>query len=182
MSNEFDEKMNDLAGRSDENPHTEDAFSLDSHREASRSVYAFDDLLDSFRQLSDSERLKGNYFEQLIRAYLLNDAQISRQFGRVYLWRDWPGGGQAHRQDIGIDLVAIEHEDMPRDGSEPTATTPAVAIQCKFYAHGTVIGKEHLNSFLAESGKSPFKRRIFVETTGAPWNCLLYTSPSPRDS
>ena len=170
MSNEFDEKMNDLAGRSDENPHTEDAFSLDSHREASRSVYAFDDLLDSFRQLSDSERLKGNYFEQLIRAYLLNDAQMSRQFGRVYLWRDWPGGGQAHRQDIGIDLVAIEHEDMPRDGSEPTATTPAVAIQCKFYAHGTVIGKEHLNSFLAESGKSPFKRRIFVETTGAPWN------------
>ncbi|MDU6745049.1 MAG: hypothetical protein E6448_04165 [Actinomyces sp.] len=147
MSNESDEKMNDLTGRSDENPHTEDAFSLDSHRETSRSVYAFDDLLDSFRQFSDSERLKGNYFEQLIRAYLLNDAQMSRQFGRVYLWRDWPGGGQARRQDIGIDLVAIEHEGMPSDGSEPTATTPAVAIQRASHAHDIACITHHSNSF-----------------------------------
>lgn len=142
--------------------------SLDAWREAAKSVNALDSLLDEYRRMSDSERNKGNFFEQLIRAYLQNDAQMSQQFARVYLWRDWPGG--ATKKDNGIDLVAVEHEDMPRDGSEPNADTPAVAIQCKFYDAGTRIAKEHLNSFLAESGKAPFKRRIFIETTGAQWS------------
>lgn len=93
---------------------------------------------------------------------------MQRQYARVYYWRDWPGNDG--RTDSGIDLVAIRHDDMPADGSEPTAETPAVAVQCKFYAHGTVISKPHLDSFLAESGKHPFVHRIFVDTTGVAWN------------
>ena len=146
----------------------QDNISLDAWREAAKSANALDSLLDEYRKMSDSERNKGNFFEQLIRAYLQNDAQMSQQFARVYLWRDWPGG--ATKKDNGIDLVAVEHDDMPQDGSEPNAATPAVAIQCKFYDAGTRIAKEHLNSFLAESGKAPFKRRIFIETTGAQWS------------
>ncbi|MDP9806406.1 putative helicase [Trueperella bonasi] len=141
---------------------------LDGQREAARSVHAFEELLFQLRDMSDSERVKGNFFEQLIRVYLLNDSVMSRQFARVYLWRDWPGGGVIGRGDTGIDLVAIEHEDMPTSG-EVGPDTPAVAIQCKFYAHGTTIQKGHLDSFLSESGKSPFKRRIFIETSGVPW-------------
>ncbi|MCU9969889.1 restriction endonuclease [Mobiluncus mulieris] len=41
-----------------------------------------------------------------------------------------------------------------------------MAVQCKFYQPQTKIQKEHLDSFLSESGKEPFKRRIFVETAG----------------
>ena len=78
---------------------------------------AFDALLDSYRALSDSERLKGNYLEQLTRQYLLNDAQMKRQFCEVWLWKDWPD--RAGRPDCGIDLVA-----QGRDGS-------LAAVQCK---------------------------------------------------
>ena len=143
---------------------------VDTQQEAARSVAAFDALLTEYREIADSERNKGNLFEQLIRSYLLNDSQMGSQFGAVYLWRDWPGGGLAGKPDTGIDLVAIETEDMPADGSEPTADTPAVAIQCKFYRQGHTIQKGNLDSFLSDSGKEPFKRRIFVETTGVPWS------------
>lgn len=147
-------------------PAKPEALALDAQREATRSVNAFDDLLGEYRGLSDSQRQKGNLFEQLIRSYLLHDSVMQRQFGAVYLWRDWPGA--AGKPDTGIDLVAVETADMPADGVV-TGETPAVAIQCKFYSHGTVIQKSHLDSFLSDSGKEPFKRRIFVETTGVPW-------------
>ena len=144
------------------------ANALDAQREAARSALAFDRLLAEYRELSDSQRAKGNLFEQLIRSYFTRDSQMRRQFGAVYLWRDWPGGGKAGKPDTGIDLVAIDREDMPASG-EVTASTPAVAIQCKFYARGRAIQKAQLDSFLAQSGKEPFKRRIFVETTGVAW-------------
>lgn len=144
-----------------------DINSLDAQREDAKSAGAFDDLLAEFRDMSDSERLKGTLFEELIRSYLLNDSQMSRQFARVYLWSDWPG--REGKPDTGIDLVAIESQDMPAD-EVVTAHTPAVAIQCKFYAPGTRISKEHLDSFLSDSGKEPFKRRIYVETTGTSWS------------
>ncbi|MDK8319688.1 hypothetical protein [Actinobaculum massiliense] len=125
-------------------------------------------MLERYKEVSDSQRGKGSWLEQATRAYLKNDSEMRRQFAEVYFWRDWPGGGKAHRPDTGIDLVAIETDDMSADGIVKP-DTPAVAIQCKFYAQGTKIRKEHLDSFLSESGKRPFKRRIFVETTGTPW-------------
>lgn len=136
------------------------------------SARAFDGLLARYRSVADSEREKGNLFEQLVRAFLRLDSQMRLQFARVYAWRDWPGAVSHEgtgRPDTGIDLVAIEHADMPPDGVV-TPETPAVAVQCKFYAPETRIQKSHLDSFLAESGKEPFKRRIFVETTGATWS------------
>ncbi|NMW66064.1 hypothetical protein HHJ78_11275, partial [Mobiluncus mulieris] len=45
-----------------------------------------------------------------------------------------------------------------------------MAVQCKFYQPQTKIQKEHLDSFLSESGKEPFKRRIFVQTAGVAWS------------
>lgn len=139
---------------------------LDAQREATRSAHAFDAILAEYRELSDSQRQKGNLFEQLIRTYLLNDSQMARQFAEVYFWRDWPG--RLGQPDTGIDLVAIEHKDMPANGVV-LPSTPAVAVQCKFYEQGKTIQKAHLDSFLSDSGKDPFTRRIFVETTGVPW-------------
>lgn len=124
---------------------------------ARRSALALDTLLDQYRSMADSERVKGGYFEQLVRQYLLHDSQMRRQFSEVYLWKDWPG--RDARPDCGIDLVAVPADDAHG----------AVAVQCKFYAPGHRIAKRDLDSFLAESGKHPFTRRIFVETTGQTW-------------
>ena len=127
---------------------------LSSHQEQVRSAKAFDYLLDQYRELSDSERLKGNLFEQLVRQYLLQDAQMRLQFSKVYLWKDWPGN--RGRRDNGIDLIAIENAT---DGREPGV----VAIQCKFYGPTHQIQKKDIDSFLSESGKN----RGFLTVEGA---------------
>lgn len=117
---------------------------------------SFDNLLDQYRSLSDSERMKGNYFEQLVKQFLLTDGVHAPQYRNVWLWKDWPDrNGQA---DLGIDLVA-EREDG--------GTT---AIQCKFYAHGHRIQKSEIDSFMANSGKKEFTHRLVVDTTGVDWS------------
>lgn len=133
------------------------ADAVDARAEATRSVAAFDALMAEFRTLAPTVRDSGNYFEGVIAQYLRHDSQMRTQFSDVFLWKDWPG--REGRGDCGIDLVAIPADDP--DG--------AVAIQCKFYEAGRKIQKSDLDSFLSESGKAPFTRRIFVETTGVPW-------------
>ena len=138
-----------------------EAEALDSHQRQAKSAKALDHLLDQYRKLSDSERLKGNLFEQLVRQYLLLDSQMRTQFSEVYLWRDWPGNKGL--PDTGIDLVAIQDARGGEDAG-------AVAIQCKFFAPTHRIQKKDIDSFLSESGKNPFVRRIVVETTGTAWS------------
>ena len=137
------------------------SLALDSQRSQAQSARAFDELLAQYRALSDSERMKGNLFEQLVRQYLLNDAQMRLEFENVYLWKDWPGNQGL--PDTGIDLVGILRN---RDGKPGEA----VAIQCKFYSPSHRIQKSDVDSFLSESGKHPYVGRIVVETTGEEWS------------
>ena len=116
----------------------------------------FDLLLDSYRELADSERMKGSYFEQLVSQYLENDGVQAPQYQNVWLWRDWPG--RDGKKDNGIDLVAER-----QDGG-------FTAIQCKFYAEGHRIQKQDIDSFVSASGKPPFTHRLIVDTTGAAWS------------
>ncbi|WP_426302046.1 DEAD/DEAH box helicase [Arthrobacter sp. R-11] len=115
----------------------------------------FDQLLDSYRDLADSERMKGNYFEQLIEQYLENDGVQAPQYTDVWLWRDWPG--RDGKPDTGIDLVAER-----ADGG-------ITAIQCKFFAEDHVMQKHDIDSFMSASGKKPFTHRLIVSTT-ANWS------------
>ena len=112
---------------------------------------AFDTLLDSYRELADSERMKGSYFEQLIEQYLENDGVQSPQYRDVWLWRDWPGRNGL--PDTGIDLVAER-----ADGG-------VTAIQCKFYAESHMMQKRDIDSFISASGRKPFTHRLVVSTT-----------------
>lgn len=137
------------------------SIALDSQRRQATSARAFDELLAQYRALSDSQRMKGNLFEQLVRQYLLNDAQMRLEFEDVYLWKDWPGN--QNLPDTGIDLVGILR-------SRNKETGEAVAIQCKFYDPSHRIQKSDLDSFLSESGKHPYVGRIVVETTGTEWS------------
>lgn len=116
----------------------------------------FDVLLDSYRDLADSERMKGNYFEQLVGRYLEKDGVQAPQYRNVWLWRDWPD--RAGKKDNGIDLVAER-----QDGG-------FTAIQCKFYAEGHGIQKSDIDSFISASGKPPFTHRLIVDTTGRDWS------------
>lgn len=116
----------------------------------------FDVLLESYRDLADSERMKGNYFEQLVAKYLENDGVHALQYTNVWLWKDWPE--RDGKKDNGIDLVAER-----QDGG-------FTAIQCKFYAEGHRIQKSDIDSFISASGKPPFTHRLVVDTTAQPWS------------
>lgn len=116
----------------------------------------FDRLLDSYRALSDSKRMQGNYLEALTKNFLLNDGVHSLQYKNVWLWNEWPG--RDGRADNGIDLVAERY-----DGG-------ITAIQSKFYAENTQIAKSEIDSFISNSGKKPFTHRLWVDTTGREWS------------
>lgn len=116
----------------------------------------FDSLLDSYRALSDSKRMQGNYLEALTKNFLLTDGVHSLQYKNVWLWNEWPE--RDGRGDNGIDLVAERY-----DGG-------ITAIQSKFYAENTHIAKSEIDSFISSSGKKPFTHRLWVDTTGREWS------------
>lgn len=99
---------------------------------------ALEKLLHSFRNTAQSEREKGTYFEELVKAYLLTEPSYKDLFnGKVFLWEEWrrywmSQGNSDPGADAGIDLVAVE--DLPE--------SPRIfAIQAKFYAEDAKIKK-----------------------------------------
>jgi len=120
-------------------------------------------LLETFRSEARSEREKGTYFEELVKAYLLNEPKYKDLFSdRVYLWEEWRAlRMREHHEDLGadagIDLVAVEDvEDNPR----------VFAIQAKFYAEDAKIKKgDGIDSFLSAMGKMPYTDGILFLTT-----------------
>lgn len=67
-------------------------------------------------------------------------------------------GARSNRTPV-IDLVA-QLADAPDEWC---------AIQCKFYQQGYRIRRDDIDGFLAASSRTPFVRRIFVDTTGTNW-------------
>ncbi|WP_085999647.1 DEAD/DEAH box helicase [Nocardia thailandica] len=114
------------------------------------------ELLDELRSSALDERDKGDKFERLIKAYLLNEPEWTARFEDVWLWSEWPGRG--HRTDTGIDLVA-----QRRDGQG------LAAIQCKFYAADHKVSKADIDSFISASAKSEWTER-YVFDTAAGWS------------
>ncbi|WP_062076565.1 DEAD/DEAH box helicase [Demequina globuliformis] len=110
-----------------------------------------EDLLDKFLFESQSTAEQGSKFERLIKAFLLNDVEWSQRFDAVWEWMEWPE--REGTRDTGIDLVARYRE-----------SGDLVAVQCKFYDPETVLSKQHIDSFLSDSGKDPFQERLVVST------------------
>ncbi len=115
---------------------------------------ALQDLLDTYRHASASEREKGTYFEDLIRVYLRNEATYRDLYSDVWTYADWAKAQGLDARDAGIDLVAKTH-----------GTDEFHAIQCKLYAEDYKLQKKDIDSFFTASGKKPFTRRIIVATT-----------------
>src|SRR5665647_1472603 len=111
-----------------------------------------EDVLDQLYYSATDERSKGDSFERLMLQFFKTDLFWTDRFSDVWMWMDWP---ERHgRKDMGIDLVA-----------EDRVTGEAVAIQCKFFDPGATLYKQHIDSFLSESGKHPFAQRVVVTTT-----------------
>lgn len=124
----------------------------------------FNKILKTYRDLSFSERDKGDRFERLIQAYLQTDPTYASTLKYVWMWNEFPankdfGGGK----DTGIDLVAMTFE-----GGDYWA------IQCKCYKENGRINKAEVDSFLSTSSRdfkndqfqtTGFAKRIWISTT-----------------
>lgn len=123
-----------------------------------KNMSALSELLNSFRQAAVSEREKGTYFEELIVAYLRNEATYRDLYSDVWTYADWAAKQGKDSRDVGIDLVG-----------KTADTNEFHAIQCKFFAEDYCISRSDLDSFFTASGKKPFVQRVIITTTDN-WN------------
>lgn len=119
---------------------------------------ALAELLHKFRTESASEREKGNYFERVVKAYLMGEPFYADLYGdRVWLWEEWRkeaakrGLGNIGA-DAGIDLVA------------ETSTGELHAVQAKFYAADASLKLDDFATFFTASSKAQFSRRLIFLT------------------
>jgi predicted helicase len=117
-------------------------------------VTALSQILNAYRQASVSEREKGTYFEELILAYLRNEATYHDLYSQVWTWAEWAPANGFTAKDDGIDLVA-----------EVAGTGEIHAIQCKFYDPDYKLQKKDIDSFFTASGRKPFAHRVIVSST-----------------
>ena len=148
-----------------------------SGRESTESAGAFEGMplrgiLEQFRAEARSEREKGDYFEQVVRAFLLHDPVQKQFWSDVVPYGEWAQAQGRSRTDIGIDLVATL-----ADGSGHAA------VQCKFHAPDRTIAKPDIDSFISAAGNETFTRLIIVDTTrnGFGRNAREVLDDQPKD-
>lgn len=115
---------------------------------------ALEQLLNTYRQASVTEREKGTYFEELIVCYLRNEATYRDLYSDVWTYAQWADLQGLDKRDTGIDLVA-----------KTQGTGEFHAIQCKLYAENYRLQKSDIDSFFTASGKKPFTHRVIISTT-----------------
>lgn len=120
------------------------------------------EVLDLFRSTAYTQKLKGEKFEKLMQRWLLTDPTYKNIFTKVWMWADSPCTATLGKQDLGIDLVALDDNGG------------YWAIQCKCYDDQTVIQKSAVDSFLANSSRKfrdkagndvSFSGRMWISTT-----------------
>mgnify|MGYP000333087897 FL=1 len=123
---------------------------------------SFNQVIEKYREVSFSERDKGDRFERLMQAYLQTDPTYSNQFSYVWLWNEFPSKMDFGGKDVGIDIVAQTY-----DGDY-------WAIQCKCFEEDATIDKGSVDSFLATSSREftddnmqtvRFAHRLWISTT-----------------
>ena len=94
---------------------------------------------------------KGKPFEVFCKWFLENDPVWSKIITQVWLWKEYPQKWQ--RKDLGTDLV---FEDI--NGC-------TWAVQAKCFGEEERTKKDHVNSFLADSGRPQVDKRLWIQTT-----------------
>ncbi|KAF0497293.1 N-6 DNA methylase [Pediococcus acidilactici] len=120
------------------------------------NTHTFNDLIKQINQAAgDVQRERGTLFEKLVLAYLKHEPTYKALYQNVWLLSDVPDDYGISKKDTGVDLVAEQ-----KNGD-------LVAIQAKFYTHK--VGKDSINSFVAELGKSYYQHGLIVSTVDE-WN------------
>lgn len=120
------------------------------------NAQTFNDLIDQINKAGgDVQRERGTLFEKLVLAYLKHEPTYKALYQNVWLLSDVPDNYGISKKDTGVDLVAEQ-----KNGD-------LVAIQAKFYTHK--IGKDAINSFVAELGKSYYQHGLIISTVDE-WN------------
>lgn len=116
----------------------------------------FNDLTEQINQAAgDVQRERGTLFEKLVLAYLKHEPTYKALYQNVWLLSAVPDDYGISKKDTGVDLVAEQ-----KNGD-------LVAIQAKFYTHK--VGKDSINSFVAELGKSYYQHGLIISTVDE-WN------------
>ena len=116
----------------------------------------FNDLIEQINQAAgDVQRERGTLFEKLVLAYLKHEPTYKALYQNVWLLSDVPDDYGISKKDTGVDLVAEQ-----KNGD-------LVAIQAKFYTYK--VGKDSINSFVAELGKSYYQHGLIISTVDE-WN------------
>lgn len=127
---------------------------------------SFQNLINQINEISDTQRLRGTYFEYLVQAYLRNEPTYKNEFSHVWMLGEVPDEYGIPKTDVGVDLVAKRH------------TGELVAVQAKFYQ--SAIQKSDIDSFLGELGKSYYESGIIVASTDK-WGKNAEKALSDRD-
>ncbi|MBN1331715.1 DEAD/DEAH box helicase, partial [Candidatus Dojkabacteria bacterium] len=126
----------------------------------------FKQILRKYRDISFSQRDKGDRFERLMQLYLKTDPKYANLFKKVWMWNEFPSKDDLGSSDTGIDLVALTFED------------DYWAIQCKCFQEESYINKPAVDSFLSTSSRQfhnednkivGFSQRLWISTTNK-WN------------
>ncbi|WP_187153902.1 type ISP restriction/modification enzyme [Lactobacillus kimbladii] len=115
------------------------------------NLATFDELIKQINDNLDQQRDRGTAFEKMVVSYLKNEPVYKHKFESVWLLNEVPDKFHIPKKDLGVDIVAKDYEGK------------LTAVQAKFYKGK--VGKETINSFLAETGKDYYSAGILVSTS-----------------
>lgn len=116
----------------------------------------FNQLIDQINNNTTDNRDRGTAFEKMVVAYLENEPAYKNRYSNVWMLSDVPAEYGISKRDTGVDIVAKDR-----------ATGKLTAVQAKFYKGK--VGKDTINSFVAEASKNYYADGIIVTTTNE-WN------------
>lgn len=115
----------------------------------------FDQLVRQINDNLDKQRDRGTAFEKIVVAYLKNEPIYKQKFKNVWMLNEVPAKYGISKRDTGVDIVAEDYADN------------LTAVQAKYYKGK--VGKDTINSFVAEAGKDYYSAGMLVSTTDE-WN------------
>lgn len=115
----------------------------------------FDELVKQIDDNLTNQRDRGTAFEHMVVSYLKNEPTYKHKFKNVWMLNEVPAEYGISKRDTGVDIVA--------EGYDGKLT----AVQAKFYKGK--VGKDTINSFIAETGKDYYDSGMLVSSTDE-WN------------
>ena len=116
----------------------------------------FSEIVKQIDSNVTNQRDRATAFEKLAVAYLKNEPAFKNKYSDVWMLNEVPAEYNISKQDTGVDIVAKDR-----------ITGKLTAVQAKYYKGK--VGKDAINSFIAESSKEYYADGIIISSTDE-WN------------